>query len=203
MTITRITQVSLCLATDGVITDSWQGPYVRAQSSPSWSQCAMCPQCAHARCTLRAPVHAASALRQTCVLSPGASCSRSKCQQPGDKIRATNTDVLSESRNTIISFLCGSYFKLNQVLIYRVLLNWTALFRIDGSNLEVYSEGESFPTYTNLYSSYVSKYRLNIIPISYTINYKSCNCRAPRIAYIIYFLLKKKENCVYIKANKH
>ena len=61
----RITQVSLCLATDGVITDSWQGPDVRAQSSRAQlaTQCAIRPKCAHARCTLRAPVHAGSALR--------------------------------------------------------------------------------------------------------------------------------------------
>ena len=46
------------MATDGVITDSWQGPDVRAQSSPA-GHSVQCPHCAHARCTLRAPVHAA------------------------------------------------------------------------------------------------------------------------------------------------
>ena len=156
-------------------------PRCPSSELPSWSQCAMSSLRAR---TLHSPrSRARSTLRQSCVLSPGASCSRSKCQQPGDKIRARNRCGSSEDTRPWSVFSAARI--LNWIKSeYLGLLNWTDLFRIDGNDLGVYSEGESFPPYTNLFSSNVSKYFLNIIPISCTINYKSCKSRAHKIYFL-------------------
>lgn len=156
-------------------------PRCPSSELPSWSQCAMSSLRAR---TLHSPrSRARSTLRQSCVLSPCASCSRSKCQQPGDKIRARNRCGSSEDTRPLSVFSAAHI--LNWIKSeYLGLLNWTDLFRIDGNDLGVYSEGESFPPYTNLFSSNVSKYFLNIIPISCTINYKSCKSRAHKIYFL-------------------
>ena len=103
------------MATDGIITDSWQGPDVRAQSSPA-GHSVQCPHCAHARCTLRAPVHAAHYARavysRQAPAALGASVnSRVIRSEPEIDV----APVKIPDNQTMISFHSGSYFELNQI----------------------------------------------------------------------------------------
>ena len=144
-----------------------------------------CPQCAHARCTLRAPgtqhITPDSALARRQLL-------RSKCQQPGDNIRDRNRCGVSlkDQRLFLYSVHILNWIKSE----YCVLLNWTALFKIDGNDLGVYSEGEFLYLHKLILEQYFEtqcrKNFLNIIPISCTINYKSCICKCR--THKIYFL---------------
>ena len=123
-------------------------------------------------------LRARSTLRQTLDSSlwPGASCSRSKCQRPGDNIRDRNRwgVSLKDQRLFLYSVHILNWIKSE----YCVLLNWTALFKIDGNDLGVYSEGEFLYLHKLILEQYFEtqcrKNFLNIIPISCTINYKSC-----------------------------
>ena len=152
---------------------------------PSWSQCAM--SSVRAR-TLHSPrsVHAAHYAR----LLAGASCSRSKCQQPGDNIRDRNRwgVSLKDQRLFLYSVHILNWIKSE----YCVLLNWTALFKIDGNDLGVYSEGEFLYLHKLILETQCGKNLLNIIPISCTMNYKSCKCRTHKIYFLKLNGIKRK-----------